>query len=437
MRTYEISPAREAPLRWPQTRYSVRAIRGRDGRIVRIPLLPVNVLVTGTTGYGKTTFTKAFVRGTFALDPHRYAVFFQIKPDDFTAEFLRSQDKVITFNKGVCRGGSLFKWNLVKEIRSCPKSRWESELEELASIYFSDILRDPRNLVWADGAKTVFKGFIRTILYKSKNNPSNYKLITAMKRMNRMELLKFLAECDQNLSMLRDDFEFDPAHCEGYKMPKRGSDIFFFLQNVLEKFGGTFMSEDGDDTICDYMNGRFGERLFILHDHKTRASSRLFERYFLKYIGDNMMSLASDFRGKMLWVLDEIDKVEHEFGLTQAVTLGRQFGLQVLVSTQSISSLYAVAPEEHGKELMDAALAGFPMTVTFHPGDPYTMETMQKLYGKRVKQTLSMPLSRYDRPVITTEQRYIVEDSDFASLDTGECYVKYRAEDPERVKILI
>lgn len=437
MMPYEISSMGENPPNWPRTQYSVKAIRKKGGGVIGIPVLPVNVLVTGTTGYGKTTFTKEFVRSSFYSEPHMYGVFFQIKPDDFTAEFLRPQDKVITFNQDVCQGCNLFKWNLVKEIRSCPKSRWETELEALTSIQFSDALRDPRNRIWADGAKATFKGFVRVILYKYRNNPSNSKLITAMRMMDRKKLLKFLAECDQNLSMLKDNFEFDPAHCEGYRMPKRGSDIFFFLQNVLEKFGGTFMSEDGDDTIYDYMKGRFGERLFILHDHKARASSKLFERYFLKYIGDNMLSLSSDFHGKMLWVLDEIDKVEHEFGLTQAVTLGRQFGLQVLVSTQSINSLYAIAPEEHGKELMDAALAGFPMTVTFHPGDPYTIETMQRLYGKTTKQTLTMPLSRYDKPTFTTELRYVVEDSDFASLDTGECYVKYRSEKPERVKILI
>lgn len=48
-----------------------------------------------------------------------------------------------------------------------------------------------------------------------------------------------------------------------------------------------------------------------------------------------------------------------------------------------------------------------------------------------------MPLSRYDKPTIITEQRYIVEDSDFASLNIGECYIKYKSIKPERVKIII
>lgn len=241
------------------------------------------------------------------------------------------------------------------------------------------------------------------IRYQYGNNPSNQKLICAMRDMPRRELLAFLAEYSPNRGMLRDNFDFDPADPGSWTMPKKGSDIFFFLQNVLEKFGGSFLSADGEDTIFDYLRGRYGERLFLIHDHKKRNSTKLFERYFLKYITDELISQTSTFSGRMLFVLDEIDKVEGDFGLTQAVTLGRQFGLQAIVSSQSIESLYAIAPELYGEHLTNAALSGFSVTAAFHPGDPHTIETLQTLYGKRPKQTVVMLFSRYERPIISTE----------------------------------
>ena len=258
-----------------------------------------------------------------------------------------------------------------------------------------------------------------------------------MREMDRKETLKFLSQYAPNRGMLLDNFAFDSQNCEKYDMPRKGSDIFFFLQNVLDKFGGSFLSTDGQDTIYDYLHGQYGSRLFLLHDHKNRSSSRLFERYFLERIGDELLSQASDFHKKMLYVLDEIDKVGYDFGLTQAVTLCRQFELQILLSTQSLESLYAVAPESYGEHLTNAALSGFGMTVTFHPGDPHTIDTLQKLYGSTVKETLTMPLSRYDKPVISTGLRPIVEDCDFASLQVGECYVKLGAKRPERLQILL
>ena len=83
---------------------------------------------------------------------------------------------------------------------------------------------------------------------------------------------------------------------------------FFFLQNVLDKFDGTFLSADGQDTIHDFLHGQYGSRLFLLHDYKSRSSSKLFERYFLAHIGDELLSQSSDLRCGMLWVLDKVDK---------------------------------------------------------------------------------------------------------------------------------
>ena len=428
---------KEARPNWPEAPHGVKARLLRDGSTVTIPVLPqVNTLVVGVPGNGKTVLTKEKVQALFEEKPDLYTVFFQIKPDDFTKAFLRPQDKVISYSPGICPEENLFKWCMVKEVRCCDKAKWDAVLKEITTLLFSDLLQDKRNLVWIEGAMTTFMAFVKVLLYNYKNNPSNYKVISAMKTMPRKELLRFLAEYPPNRSMLMDNFGFDPDHCENYTMPRKGSDILFFLQNVLDKFGGTFLSEDGDDTIYDYLHGRYGERLFLLHDHKYRDSAKLFERFFMKYIGDDKLSITSSHTGRMLWVLDEIDKIQGDFGLTQAVTLGRQFGLQVIVSVQSMESLYAIAPDFYGEHLTNAAMSGFSEIAAFHPGDAHTIQTLQTLFGKQRKQTLTMPLSRYDKPVITTEELSIVEDSDFASLDIGECYIKIRSAPPERVRII-
>ncbi len=158
----------------------------------------------------------------------------------------------------------------------------------------------------------------------------------------------------------------------------------------------------------------------------------------MQRIGDEILSQTSGFIGeKMIWILDEIDKIGYNFGLSEAATLGRQFGLQIIVSTQSLESLYAIAPELHGEHITNASLSGFPMIVAFHPGDPHTIETLQKLYGECMKQTIAMPFSRYDSPTVKTEMRPIVENDEFVSLEIGECYIKIGSQKPERVKILI
>ena len=434
---YEVIP-KVQPLRWPESSSGVPALRLCDGTRITIPVLSEgNMLVTGTPGYGKTQYTKSYVRAMYRQDPDLYTVFFQIKPDDFTDEFLRPGDKVVSYSPGVCPEENLFQWNFVREIRCCDRSDWDSILKEISTALFSELLQDKRNITWADAARGTFEAAVKTILYCTEENPSNARLIGFMRNTSRIKFLKFLASYGPNRSMLKDNFEFDPEDCDDYKPPRKATDILFFLQNVLGKFGGTFLSGNGDDTIYDYLHGRYGSRLFLIHDFKKRDSSRVFELFFLKYMGSDKISVTSMHRGKMLWVLDEIDKIGSDFGLVPIITLCRQFGLQLLISTQSTESLYAIAPTLHAEHLTNAAMSGFAVQVAFHPGDTHTIQTMQTLFGKKRKQTFAMPLSRYDKPTVSHELLPIVEDTEFASLGIGECYIKIRSSPPERVKIII
>lgn len=419
---------------WPESDFYLKAMRLPDQKLIKIPAPGSNVLVTGGSGYGKTHLTKEMTRQIFRENPDQFAVFFQIKPDDFTSEFLQPHDKIVTIDERICSSDHLFRWCLIREIRSKTPDLWQFELERISSILFSDLLQDARNKIWAEGAKSTFEGFLKVILFCYSDCPSNRTVIHTMESMDRKALMEFLAKYKGNHSMLKDNFEYIPG-MKNYDMPRKGSDILFFLQNVLSKFKGSFLS-DGQDTIADYMNGKYGKRLFILHDHKWKESSQVFERYFMQYICQEMLSLASDYSRKMLWVLDEIDKIEHDFGLSQALTLGRQFNLQIIVSTQSTESMFAIAPEKAGDHITKASFAGFGTTVCFHPGDADTIELLQKYYGEERKQYMEMPLSRYDKPVVKSEMRPKVENEELASLGTGEFYIKIREADPVRAKLV-
>lgn len=431
---YEMNKAKAAYVDWPKEKHYISAQRSYDDAVVKIPVLHDNVLIVGKTGYGKTTLTKAYVDPLLNDSNEPYSVFFEIK-NDFRDDFFRPEDKMVSYSAGICSEENLFQWNLVREIRQ--SDDWDTELEELVTILFKDLLDEPRNRIWADGAKDTFKGFVNVILHCYKNCPSNKVLIDGMRYMDRLQFLKHLAKYKPNRSLLRDYFEYDPEHHESYVLPRKGSDIMFFLQNVLGKFGGTFMSSNGTDTIHDYLKGIYGKRLFLIYDYQKKDSSNLFFRYFLNKIISERLSQKVDRTKKVLLVLDEIAELEQDFGLMHAVTLGRGNNLQVILSTQSIEKLYCVAPTLHSEHITNAMFAGFPVLVSFLPGDSQTIEMFQKLYGNRQRQIMTVPISRYADSVVKIETEPIVRYEDFASLDIGECYIKIRSAEPERVKIMI
>ena len=153
------------------------------------------------------------------------------------------------------------------------------------------------------------------------------------------------------------------------------------------------------------------------------------------------MSLASTITDPLLFCMDEADKLADggksaDFGLFQAATLGREYGLQILLATQSIENMYGLAPD-FNEHIAKGGLAGFPVVLSFRPGDATTISTLQTLFGSRRHDITTMPLSRYDHPVVRSELEPIVSEADFASLGTGEAYVKIKSCSPQKVSIIL
>jgi len=162
--------------------------------------------------------------------------------------------------------------------------------------------------------------------------------------------------------------------------------------------------------------------------------------YFLKKLKDEKLSNRCAVSAPLLMVLDEVDKLADggrsaDFGLFQAATLGREAGLQLLLTTQSLEQLYGLAPQ-FNEHLTTAGLAGFPMTVAFRPGDAPTLHTLQTLYGSDYRERTIFPVSRYDRPATHCELEPLVSEAEFAALAPGTAYIKLADARPVKVRFL-
>lgn len=430
-----------------------------DGTRYNVPILEnTNVLTVGVTGTGKTkSFTIPAARELLAANPKRKGVFFATKRD-FLDEFCDTYDKVIAYSPLIAPSNNIFRWSMVREItqagdeavkryrrqggigseENIRRMAEEGEMREIAAAMFSDLSAGASdNAIWVEAAKDTFIAALRTVVNLYPHT-SNKKFVEQLRNMSATALCEFLAREPKNNSILNKNFNYDPKSNKPYTPTKKALDILFFLSAVLQRFAGTFAS-DGEDTIYDFLHGRYGKNLFLVHDLATAQSSRPFILYFLRKIKNEKMSLSSDLNHPMLWCMDEADKLSDgcdkaDFGLFQAATLGREYQLQILLSTQSCESLYNLAANEH---TANAGLAGFPVLVAFRPGDPRTIEVLERVYGSERKTITTMPISRYDHPITRTEVEPIVTELDFASLKIGEAYVKIRQARPQKVSFVL
>ncbi len=413
-----------------------------DGKKVKIPVLEsTNVLTVGVTGTGKSkSYTLPAARYLLSSNPMMKGVFFETKRT-FLDAFMQQNDKVITYDSTIVPACNLFQWCLIKEIRQARDK--EGEMRQIAEVLFGDLLAGAENnRAWIESARNTFIAVLRVIVDCYPDNTSNWDLINALRNMSVNNLLAYLAKHPRNHSLLNKDFSYDPNKSEAYTPTRRATDIMFFFNSVLEIFGGAFESK-GQDTIHDYLFGApgYGRNLFLMHDLATAESSRPFILYFLKKIKDEKMSLSSTIIEPMLWCMDEADKLSDsgkaaDFGIFQAATLGREYGLQILLTTQSIENLYGLAPgfNEH---IARGGLSGFPVLLSFRPGDATTISTLQTLFGSRRHDITTMPLSRYDHPTVKSEIEPVVSEADFAQLDTGEAYIKIKSAHPQKVSITL
>ena len=139
----------------------------------------------------------------------------------------------------------------------------------------------------------------------------------------------------------------------------------------------------------------------------------------------------------IIFVLDEIDKLGggSDIGVLEAVNLGRDYKIQVILSTQSVESLYLLAPEKQAEHITHATHAGFSALIAFHLGDVESKNLFKQLFGEIKKTTVTLPTSRYERLIEKTDIEYIVSDEALSNLKVGEFFIKIGDSFPCRLKL--
>lgn len=411
-----------------------------NGKELKIPVLKsTNVLTVGITGTGKSkSYTLPAAKHLLAANNTMKGVFFETKRT-FLDAFMKENDKVIAYDPSIVPTRNMFQWCLIKEIRQARDK--EAEMRQIAEFLFGDLLTGAENnRAWIESARNTFIAVLRVIVDCYPDNTSNWTFINALRNMSIHDLLAYLSKHPRNHSLLCKDFSYDISKKNVYIPTRRATDIMFFFNSMLEIWGGAFESK-GEDTIYNYLHGVYGRNLFLVHDLATSESSRPFILYFLKKIKDEKMSLSSTIKEPMLWCMDEADKLSDDgkaadFGLFQAATLGREYGLQILLTTQSIENLYGLA-SGFNEHITQGGLSGFPVLISFRPGDATTISTLQTLFGSRRLDITAMPLSRYDHPTVKSEFEPFVSEADFAQLGIGEAFIKIKSANPQKVSFVL
>ncbi|MGN9154670.1 hypothetical protein ACTM9K_13635 [Bariatricus sp. HCP3S3_E12] len=406
---------------------------------IGIPVLKTNYFITGSIGMGKTDYVKKVVKYRIEEQPDLRLAVLQIKPHDFD-ELVGDKGLFISQNPNDYPIKRLFHWNAMREFRAAGEEKYMESIQEFSSLAaFEFHMSAGANLYFVDTAEETVNRYFLSLLHSTTENLSNDKTFGFLENAEPEKILRMIGNYPFNHNFLKTNFDFDPESKSPYTLSKRGHDIFIFVSKIVRVIRGTFR-EPGEDTIWDFLHSGKQDvsRICICHEEGSK-SSYIMEQYFLKRITTLMLGSETSISGDLLMVLDEVDKTRvKNFPLSTLAELGRDVSgkrTQLILSTQSFESLYAVA-EDGNEHDIRSLLAAFPVSVSFNPGmDATTRDILKAAFGNHLIQKITTPISRYDSPRVEVTEKPFVNEYEFSSLSTGQCYIKVKSERPYRVQI--
>ncbi len=394
-----------------------------------------NVYINGVIRYGKSVFTKQLVRKLEAkANPDTKVVFFDVKndTDNYLHEFYQTGDKVICYSDALEKQGyDCFKFNLIRELRQAEDP--ETELKEIVEILLEDSMSESGDgkFFW-QAAGQIFQGFVNTVLHAYGDCPSNRIIIQDMKGVSIEQLKTHLLKWPGNANIVRDYL----GGGEKGEMSRMTQSIMACFSELLDVFRGNFCI-DGEDTITDFLAGKYGGRLFLEYDYASKASSNKFFRYFLHKIIQSKLSREADSLQKIVMVLDEVSVLDAPFSLTDGLLVGASQGLQIILCSQSIERLYGISHVKNIEHSTNAILSGFSTIVTFHTGDPESERKLQEIFGERYIERVQLPLSRRDFAKQEVLREKWLTSEKLAKMGVGEFFAKRKEKDPVHGRLIL
>ncbi|WP_254547487.1 type IV secretory system conjugative DNA transfer family protein [Halomarina pelagica] len=361
---------------------------GRTGdvldRLRRLPLVggvvgltaatierPTSMLALGTTGSGKTEVGKTLA---WQLTDDRLlgepVVVFDYKTDyqDFLREVV-GEDAVIRLSAS----GSTHTWNVFEEIED------DRDYRELARALFPAD-GDGSSRFFEQAARDVFRATCTALDREYRDDPdvtlSNALLARTFREFSREDLYEALSEYGD---MAAATSALDPDGS------RQSVGVFATVQQrVGEVFVGDFAGEAGAHTddaeisIREYMADPQGRVLVLDFPQRQGQTVAPVFRFLVDHAA--MHALDDATRGAY-FVLDEVTRIPGLRRLDDLVNLGRGQQVQVLLTLQSVSQLFA----NYGKERGTSILSGLVSRVILRLGDDASIDYARAAVGTEFK----------------------------------------------------
>ncbi len=401
------------------------SIKTEHGRfIINADDFSTGTLVTGATGFGKTTlFFNVLDKLIPFMTSKDVMLIFDAKGDYKNRYYQPHNPNHIIISVSEKDKGVAKSWNAFGElINSKGKFGQDTELiaGEISKALFNGIESDTQpffNLSAEDVFTKILATFVRDAARTGNlNKLNNEELYRFMSGMSNQEMLSMTGKYN--------DYKYLQNYV-GDGKSNQALGVYAYLSTMMSRhFVSTFRNKQpsGDFSMRRLIRGKGGKVIFLEYDiNYSETLSSIYSLFYDLAIKEALSNTEDN--SNTYFICDEMNLIPYVTRFEELLNFGRSKGCKTLIGLQSVSQL----KKNYGEDEADAILAGFLTAICFSSVDPATRKYIKERFGE------TFEVYNFGGNNLTREG-YTVSDADIHNLKVGEAFIDMKGVPPFKTR---
>ena len=381
-----------------------------------------HILITGTTGSGKTTCMNELLPQVRSKNQPAIVI-------DYTGAMTDkyydpSRGDMIIGSYGDSAKDEVCSWDFWKDVED------EHNLAIIASSLFAD-KGGGYDEMWNNASKQFFKDAVKCVIAEAKSAQSSPKVKDLYDLLARDKL----ADVNKKLKGYASASMLDPNN-DKTAMSIRTNTIAFI--DWMENFIESEQKCSIDQWFSNLQDG--GRWLFLRSSPKQRVALRNFHSMLLDLCINQLMELGVDHNRRIWMIIDELPALKRLPSLSTALSEFRKYGGCIMASIQSPHQLFEIYGQNIAYSMLDQFNTKFIFRTDEHNFASYLCKGFGDIEYKESSENYSYGAHEMRDGVnfsMIEKKKPLLSPADLASLDNLEAYVRLPDTEVKLVKIKV
>lgn len=403
--------SRTIPYRDPDALFALVGVDG-NGKNAYVPvgenILSRHMLLLGSPGTGKSNMVSHLLRNIRANLTDSDVMVVLDPTGEYHSTFYQPGDIVFADDSRAGDENGDAHWNLFAELGE--DERITEDASSLCNLLFDDRIRGAADSFYPNAARDLMMALIVYLRRKGGDELQNNSALRDVIDGFDIDSMRQILEEESDLRALA-------SYLGKPDSPKTLGIVAALQQAARELLQGRFRQE-GTLGMRPLVRAKGGKTIFICYDPTHGTMLRPVYAALVDLCLQETLSRIEN-EGNVYLLLDGIAAFPRLPHLEDALLLGRNKGLKIILSAVGVSQLHSC----YGETVAQSLLCSFGTNVAFRLHDRRSREYIKGLYGRHRVVEIFASSVQVRGTIEQVMDQFIIEDEDLTALQTCECII--------------